>query len=63
MRAILIAELIFCLCATDGHVYAWHKDTGSLMEVLEGHRGTVNMTAWHPTYSRVFASCGDDQTM
>jgi WD repeat-containing protein 26 len=45
----------------DGNVYVWHRDTGTLLEVLEGHgQGSVNSVAWNPRNERMFASCGDD---
>jgi WD40 repeat protein len=45
----------------DGNVYVWHRDTGTLLEVLSGHgQGSVNSVAWNPRKERMFASCGDD---
>ena len=39
----------------------WHRDTGTLLEVLSGHgSGSVNSVAWNPRNERMFASCGDD---
>ncbi|KAG2041821.1 WD40-repeat-containing domain protein [Suillus americanus] len=48
----------------DRNVYVWHRDTGLLLEVLEGHGlGSVNSVAWNPRKKRMFASCSDDNTI
>ncbi|PFH54156.1 hypothetical protein AMATHDRAFT_135352 [Amanita thiersii Skay4041] len=48
----------------DGKVYVWHRETGSLLEVLPGHgEGSVNSVAWNPRNERMFASCSDDFTI
>ncbi|KAG8889730.1 hypothetical protein FRB98_003022 [Tulasnella sp. 332] len=48
----------------DSNVYIWRKDTGTLMEVLQGHEGgSVNAVAWNPTEVGMFASCSDDSTI
>ncbi|KAI0672732.1 WD40 repeat-like protein [Trametes maxima] len=48
----------------DGNVYIWHRETGALLEVLEGHgEGSVNSVAWNPVNERMFASCSDDKTV
>lgn len=49
---------------TDGNVYAWHRDTGTLLEVLPGsNEGSVNAISWNPINERMFASCADDRTV
>lgn len=51
----------FCL---DAKVYIWHRETGVLLEILEGHGpGSVNSVVWHPHEASVFASCSDDRTI
>ncbi|KAG2158482.1 WD40 repeat-like protein [Suillus bovinus] len=48
----------------DRNVYVWHRDTGTLLEVLDGHGlGSVNSVAWNPRNKRMFASCSDDNTI
>ncbi|KDQ60900.1 hypothetical protein JAAARDRAFT_55637 [Jaapia argillacea MUCL 33604] len=48
----------------DGNVYVWHRDTGTLLEVLTGHgAGSVNSVTWNPMNERMFASCSDDNTI
>jgi len=48
----------------DGNVYIWHQDTGSLMQVLNGHgTGSVNSVSWNLHDGRVLASCSDDHTV
>lgn len=45
----------------DGFIYVWHKETGQLIEKLEGHKkGCCNVVAWSPTNPSLFASGGDD---
>lgn len=45
----------------DGKVYVWHRETGVLLEVLNGHGdGSVNDVAWNPRNPNMFASCSDD---
>ncbi|KAF7363655.1 WD-domain-containing protein [Mycena sanguinolenta] len=48
----------------DGKIYVWNRDTGALLEVLEGHgEGSVNCVACNPRNPRIFASCSDDSTV
>ncbi|KAF9014052.1 WD40 repeat-like protein [Cyathus striatus] len=48
----------------DGNIYVWHRDSGVLLEVLQGHgEGSVNSVAWHPKNPCTFASCSDDHTV
>ena len=44
-------------------MYVWHKDSGGLLEVLEGHNAAVTDVAWNPVYPNLFASCSDDYTV
>jgi len=47
----------------DAHVYVWNKESGGLLEVLEGHNAAVTDVAWNPVYPNLFASCSDDYTV
>lgn len=49
---------------TDGQVYVWHRDTGSLVHKLNGHgSGSVNAVAWNRKHPGMFASASDDRTV
>lgn len=55
---------IHILPSLDGHIYVWHRRTGTLFEVLAGHEpGGVNSVDWCPQENAIFASCGDDGTI
>ncbi|KAL8711690.1 MAG: hypothetical protein Q9220_003861 [cf. Caloplaca sp. 1 TL-2023] len=48
----------------DACIYIWHRQTGILIETLEGHKpssGCVNVVAWNPADPCMFASGGDDK--
>ncbi|KAL4882283.1 WD40-repeat-containing domain protein [Aspergillus karnatakaensis] len=46
----------------DSRIYVWHKENGTLVETLEGHReGCVNAISWNPADPGMFASAGDDK--
>lgn len=48
----------------DSKVYIWHKENGTLIETLDGHRtGCVNAVAWNPADPCMFASAGDDRNI
>ncbi|KAG7575398.1 hypothetical protein FFLO_00388 [Filobasidium floriforme] len=47
----------------DSRIYVWQKDTGKLLEKLDGHKGVINAVAWNPVYPDLFASCADDDTI
>lgn len=67
VKASLLASLELSpdvVLVTDGNVYVWDRDTGSLLEVLSGHgEGSVNSVTWNPRNERMFASCSDDHTI
>lgn len=45
----------------EGSVYIWHKDSGQLVEKLEGHtKGCCSAVSWSPIDSCMFATAGDD---
>jgi len=47
----------------DSEVYLWHRKSGKLLSVLEGHAGTVNAVAATPHDITRFVSCSDDRTI
>jgi len=58
----------------DGKVYVFHRESGALIETLEGHApldtgpdgsksGGVNAIAWNEAEPCMFASAGDDKTV
>jgi len=47
----------------DSQVYIWHRKSGKLLFVLEGHSGTVNAVAGSPHDITRFVSCSDDRTI
>ncbi|KAL0485292.1 WD repeat-containing protein [Acrasis kona] len=46
----------------DGLIYAWDSETGSLIQELGGHEGTVYEAVWNPQKGLI-ASCSDDKTV
>ncbi|EJU05547.1 WD40 repeat-like protein [Dacryopinax primogenitus] len=48
----------------DTNVYVWHKESGTPLEILQGHgQGSVNAVAWNPCQEAMFATCSDDHTV
>ncbi|EKD13335.1 WD domain-containing protein [Drepanopeziza brunnea f. sp. 'multigermtubi' MB_m1] len=45
----------------EGSVYIYHKETGQLIEKLEGHgKASCNAVSWNPANPSMFATAGDD---
>ncbi|KAH8805855.1 WD domain-containing protein [Xylogone sp. PMI_703] len=45
----------------EGGIFIYHKENGTLVEKLEGHKGTCcNSVSWNPVNPSMFASAGDD---
>lgn len=49
--------------AEDSLIYIWHRNTGDLLQTLEGHTGTVNAVAAHPKIPGLLVSASDDKTV
>jgi len=47
----------------DTKVHIWQRGTGEHLVALEGHCGTVNCVAWHPSHPCLLASASDDHTI
>jgi len=47
----------------DSNIYVWNREHATLIEVLSGHKGTVNSVNWSPVNPYMFASAGDDHTI
>ncbi|KAI8855164.1 WD40-repeat-containing domain protein [Chytridium lagenaria] len=46
----------------DAKIYVWHREQGTLLEVLEGHIGCVNGISWN-AQRNIFASASDDHSI
>ncbi|RKF55099.1 WD repeat-containing protein 26 [Erysiphe neolycopersici] len=45
----------------EGYIYIWHKESGQLIEKLEGHKkGCCTAVSWSPVDPCIFATAGDD---
>ncbi|POS83568.1 hypothetical protein EPUL_003261 [Erysiphe pulchra] len=48
----------------EGYIYIWHKESGQLIEKLEGHKkGCCTAVSWSPVDPCMFATAGDDTKM
>lgn len=47
----------------DSQVYMWNRKTGTLVQTLAGHSGTVSAVHWNPKNPKMLASCSDDHTV
>ncbi|KAL7754199.1 hypothetical protein RI367_000180 [Sorochytrium milnesiophthora] len=51
------------LVSGNSKAYMWHRATGKLVHVLEGHQATVNSVAWNPVRHNLLATSSDDKTV
>ncbi|KAK4768414.1 hypothetical protein SAY87_003555 [Trapa incisa] len=47
----------------DSQVYVWNRQSTRLIEVLSGHKMTVNCVSWNPMRQKMLASASDDHTI
>jgi len=47
----------------DSNIHVWHRQTGKLIDVLEGHKNSVNSVSWNPVNAGMLASASDDRTV
>ncbi|KAL4559382.1 hypothetical protein LXL04_031520 [Taraxacum kok-saghyz] len=47
----------------DSRVFIWRRDTGEIIDKLEGHSGAVNCVCWNPRNPEMLASASDDGTV
>ncbi|KYR01089.1 WD repeat protein [Tieghemostelium lacteum] len=58
------ADEAFVLSGSEDHqIYVWHRQSGTLLETLPGHTGTVNCVCWSPISPYLFCSASDDHTI
>eukprot|EP01089_Gocevia_fonbrunei_P011934 TRINITY_DN2677_c0_g1_i1.p1 TRINITY_DN2677_c0_g1~~TRINITY_DN2677_c0_g1_i1.p1 ORF type:complete len:436 (+),score=66.54 TRINITY_DN2677_c0_g1_i1:516-1823(+) len=58
------SNLVFVASGSDdGNVYIWQRNHGTLLEMLQGHKGPVSAVCWNPRNPYQFASAGDDGTV
>lgn len=58
-KALLFSRIQLILFS-EGNVYIYHKETGHLIEKLEGHKASCNAVSWNPANPSMFATAGDD---
>ncbi|PKI76851.1 hypothetical protein CRG98_002837 [Punica granatum] len=47
----------------DSRVYIWNRQNTRLIEVLSGHKMTVNCVSWNPRRHKMLASASDDHSI
>ncbi|RKF56573.1 WD repeat-containing protein 26 [Golovinomyces cichoracearum] len=54
-------ECFVVVGSEEGYVYIWHKESGQLIEKIEGHmKGCCSAVSWNPVDPCMFATAGDD---
>lgn len=65
IRAVFggLGDKFICSGSEDSSIYIWNRKSGSLIETLTGHSGTVGAVSWNPKVPGMLASGSDDHTV
>ena len=58
-----IEESLITAGSEDANIYMWHKNSTSIIKILEGHSSTVNTISFNPKDAQMLVSASDDHTL